>query len=90
MSQLSPRDTEKIYENVQAGQLANLGDPKRVSNNNKLRGLSPQAHYTDRATAACQRSFKLLRIEGVAWSAQRIPTAVNLGFLDRSRTFPFK
>jgi hypothetical protein len=24
---------------------------------------------------------------GVAWSAQRIPTAVNLGFLDRSRYF---
>jgi hypothetical protein len=22
--------------------------------------------------------------EGVAWSAQRIPTAINLGFLDRS------
>jgi hypothetical protein len=22
----------------------------------KLRGLSPQANYTDRATAACQRS----------------------------------
>jgi hypothetical protein len=31
--------------------------------------------------------FQLLRIEGVAWSAQRIPTAVNLGFLDRSRYF---
>jgi hypothetical protein len=25
------------------------------------------------------------RIESVAWSAQRIPTVVNLGFLDRSR-----
>jgi hypothetical protein len=24
---------------------------------------------------------------GVGWSAQRIPTAVNLGFLDRSRYF---
>jgi hypothetical protein len=24
-----------------------------------------------------------LRIEGVAWSAQRIPTAVNIGFKDR-------
>jgi hypothetical protein len=23
---------------------------------NKLRGLSPQANYTDRATAACRRS----------------------------------
>jgi hypothetical protein len=28
-----------------------------------------------------------LRIEGVAWSAQRIPTAVNLDFLDQSRYF---
>jgi hypothetical protein len=28
-----------------------------------------------------------LRVEGVAWSAQRIPMAVNLGFLDRSRYF---
>jgi hypothetical protein len=24
-----------------------------------------------------------LRVEGIAWSAQRIPTAVNLGFLYR-------
>jgi hypothetical protein len=52
--------------------------------------FSPQANYTDRATAACRRSMyvrmckcQLFRIEGVAWSAQRIPTAVNLGFLDR-------
>jgi hypothetical protein len=49
----------------------------------KLLGFSPQADYTDGAAAACRRSLcHLLRIEGVAWSAQRIPTAVNLGFLD--------
>jgi hypothetical protein len=30
------------------------------------------------------------KTEGVAWSAQRIPTAVNLGFLERSRYFAFK
>jgi hypothetical protein len=36
--------------------------------------FSPQANYTDRATAACRRSWcQLLRIEGVAWSVQRIP-----------------
>jgi hypothetical protein len=29
-----------------------------------------------------QTKCQLLRIEGVAWSAQQIPTAVNLGFLD--------
>jgi hypothetical protein len=50
----------------------------------ELRCLSPQANYTDRATAACRRSqCQLLLREGVAWSAQRIHTAVNLGFLDR-------
>jgi hypothetical protein len=33
----------------------------------KLRGLSPQANYTDRATATCQQSYcQLLWIEGVA------------------------
>jgi hypothetical protein len=40
--------------------------------------FSPQANYTDRATAACRRSeYQLLRIECVAWSAQQIPPAVN-------------
>jgi hypothetical protein len=52
----------------------------------KLRGFSPQANYTDRATAACcEVSANFLWIEGVAWSAQRIPTAVILCFLDWSR-----
>jgi hypothetical protein len=51
--------------------------------------FSPQANYTGRATAACRRSqCKLLRIAGVAWSAQRIPTTVNLGFLDRKVKYP--
>jgi hypothetical protein len=49
----------------------------------KLRGSSPQANYTDRAITACTGSYyQLLRIEGVAWSAQRIHTAVNLDSLD--------
>jgi hypothetical protein len=35
----------------------------------KLHGLSPRANYTDRETAACQRSdCQLLRIEGAKWS----------------------
>jgi hypothetical protein len=37
-----------------------------------------QAKYNVRATAACRR------IEGVTWTAQRIPTAVSLGFIDRN------
>jgi hypothetical protein len=32
-------------------------------------------------------SANFLRIEDVSWSAQWIRTAVNLGFLDRSRYF---
>jgi hypothetical protein len=30
------------------------------ANNKKLRGFSPQANYTDRGTAACQRSYSQL------------------------------
>jgi hypothetical protein len=51
-----------------------LQDKQQTS---KLRGLSPRANYTDRATAACRRSdCQLLRIEGDTWSAWRIPTTV--------------
>jgi hypothetical protein len=47
---------------------------------------SPQANHTDRVTAAAgEASVDLMRVEDVAWSAQGIPTAVKLGFLDRSR-----
>jgi hypothetical protein len=58
-----------------------------ITKKTKLRGRSPQANYTDRATAACRRSRQPLRVEGVAWSAQRIPMAVILGFVDRNRYF---
>jgi hypothetical protein len=54
---------------------------KEMENNIKMEikknsvAFSPKANYTDRATAACRRSqFQRLRIEGVAWSAQRIPS----------------
>jgi hypothetical protein len=41
-----------------------------IKTKTKLHGLSPRANYTDRATAACRRSYcKLLRIEGATWSA---------------------
>jgi hypothetical protein len=54
--------------------------------------FSQQANNTNQATAACQQSYcQILGIEGVACSAQQIPTAVNLGFLDHNRYFsPFK
>jgi hypothetical protein len=42
----------------------------QLNDKTKLHGLSPRAKYTDRATAACQRSeCQLLRIEGATWSA---------------------
>jgi hypothetical protein len=37
---------------------------------------------TERPPLVGKVSANLLWVEGVAWSAQRIPTAVNLGFLD--------
>jgi hypothetical protein len=46
---------------------------------------SPQANYTNRATAAFRRSQCQLFPIGFTWSAQRIPTVVNLSSLDRSR-----
>jgi hypothetical protein len=42
---------------------------------------------TERPPFVCEVSSNFLRVEVVAWSAQPIPTAVNFGFLDRSRYF---
>jgi hypothetical protein len=47
-----------------------MGGKKKRKKKKKLHGLSPQANYTDRATAVCRRSnCQLLRIEGATWSA---------------------
>jgi hypothetical protein len=51
----------------------------------KLHGLSPRANYTDRATAACRRSYcQLLRKECHVVSVTD-PYGRILDFLDRSR-----
>jgi hypothetical protein len=50
--------------------------------------FSLQANCTDRLTAEVIADVYGYR--GVAWSAQRVPTAINLGFLDRCRYFSFK
>jgi hypothetical protein len=42
---------------------------------------------TERLPLLGEVSANFLQVEGVAWSAQRIPRAVNLGFLDQSRHF---
>jgi hypothetical protein len=50
--------------------------------------FSQQANHTDHSTAACRgSSWQMLRLEGVAWSVQRVPTAVNLSFLGQTRYF---
>jgi hypothetical protein len=87
-----PLPTDK---NPFAAQLNNGDDDdnnnNNNNNNNKLHGFSLQPNYTERATAACRQSYcKPLRIEGATWSAQRIPTAVFLVFLDRRRYFFFQ
>jgi hypothetical protein len=42
---------------------------------------------TERPPLVGEVSANFLRIEGVTWSTQWIPTAVNIGFLDRGRYF---
>jgi hypothetical protein len=39
---------------------------------------------TERLPFIGEVTANLLRVEGVEWSAQRIPTAVNFGFIDQS------
>jgi hypothetical protein len=57
----------------------------------KLHGLSPRANYTDRATAACQRSdYQLLGREGCHVVSVTDPYGRILGFLDRSSYFSIK
>jgi hypothetical protein len=47
--------------------------------------ISLQANYTDwGAVTDGETSAAFLRADCVAWSAQRIPTTVNIGFLGRS------
>jgi hypothetical protein len=54
--------------------------------------LSPQANYTDWATATCRRNLvPTFADRGVSRGQPGgSPTAVNLSFLDRSRYFSFQ
>jgi hypothetical protein len=52
--------------------------------------FSPQANYTDRRPPlAGEFSAKFCGENVVPWSLRRVPTAINVGFLDRSRYFSF-
>jgi hypothetical protein len=54
--------------------------------------LSPQANYTDWATATCRRNLVPTFVDSRVSRGQRggSPTVVNLSFLDRSRYFSLK
>jgi hypothetical protein len=45
---------------------------------------------TERPPLVGEVSANILRIDGIAWSAQRIPSVVNSVFLAGAATFPFK
>jgi hypothetical protein len=49
---------------------------------NSVALVRKQTILTERPPHVGEVSANFLLIEGVTWSAQRIPTAVNLGFLD--------
>jgi hypothetical protein len=54
--------------------------------------FSPQANYTDWATAICRQILMPTFVDRRVLCGQcgRTPTAVNLSFLDWSRYFSFK
>jgi uncharacterized membrane protein len=54
--------------------------------------FSPQANYTDWATATCRRNLVPTFVDRGVSRGQcgESPTVVNLSFLDRSRYFSFK
>jgi hypothetical protein len=57
----------------------------------KLHGLSPRANYTDRATAACQRSdCQLFADRGCHVVGVTDPYGRILDFIDRSRYISIK
>jgi hypothetical protein len=67
------------------------GGLKRVTPLKKLHGLSPRANYTDRGTAACQRSdCQLFAVRGCHVDSVTDPYGRILGFLGRSRYFSIK
>jgi hypothetical protein len=54
--------------------------------------FSPQANYTNWATATCWRNSVPTFVDRGVSRCQRgrCPTVINLNFLDRSRCFSFK
>jgi hypothetical protein len=57
----------------------------KTAKKNSVAVVRKRSIPTERPPLVGEVSANLFRVEGVAWSVQRIHTAVNLGFLDRSR-----
>jgi hypothetical protein len=61
---------------------------KILRTNNKLHNLQQASElFWKSGRGWSAKLVSILRVEGVAWSAQRIPTAVNFGVLDRCSYF---
>jgi ABC-type arginine transport system ATPase subunit len=71
--------------------LQRFGEQKQKQKKNSV-AFSPQANYTDWATATCRRNLVPTLVDRGVSRGQRgeSPTVVNLSFLDRSRYFSFK
>jgi hypothetical protein len=54
---------------------------ERPTELNSVALVPKQIVPTERPPLLGEVNANFLRVEGVAWSAQRIPTAVNVGFL---------
>jgi hypothetical protein len=67
------------------------GSPTVVNIKNKLWHLDRNLTIpTERPPLISEFYFQICGKRGIAWSARRFPTAVNLGFLDRNRYFFFQ
>jgi hypothetical protein len=69
-----------------------LENLKSYINKTNSEALSPQANYTDWATATCQRNLVPTFVDRGVSRGERggSPAVLNLSFLDRSRYFSFK
>jgi hypothetical protein len=91
------RAWESIRENIQISAKESVGyyELKKhkpwFEGKKKLHDLSPQANYTDLATAACRQSdCQLFADRGCHVISVTDPYGRILGFLDRSRYFSIK
>jgi hypothetical protein len=69
-----------------------LNERKYTTNKTNSMALSPQAYYTDWATATCRRNLVPIFVDRGVSSGQRggSSTVVNLSYLDQSRYISFQ